>query len=106
VAEKCGERHIHSESVNKGVVEFEDSQQDDSCCIPHHCFLVVVQLASHRQQRKIIGPGISKQLDCLSIYLQSQTFEEGNQCVDQLFIVEVVLKRDQGVQEGVRHNVV
>jgi len=60
VAKKCGEWHIHSKSVNKGVIEFEDSQQDDVRCIPHHCFWVVVQLASHRQQRKIIVPGISK----------------------------------------------
>ena len=60
---------------------------------------MVEEFARHRKQWKVVVPGVCKEFNCLRVDLKSKCFEEGNERVDQLLVVEVELKRDELVQE-------
>ena len=58
---------------------------------------MVEKLARDGQEREVVGPRIHEELDCRLVDAQRQRLQEGDEGVDQLFIVKVEFEGDQFV---------
>lgn len=53
---------------------------------------MIEKLASYGQQRKVVTPRVSEELDCCFINLQSECLKERDERVYKFFVVEVEFK--------------